>query len=711
MQQSQRHKWQRQGIAYGGDYNPEQWSPETVDQDIQRMKEAGVTLVSLGVFAWAALEPREGQYEFQWFDRVVDKLEEAGIDIDLATATASPPVWLGQTYPETLPMTKDGVVWGHGSRQAYSPASTKFREKAVALITQLAKRYAHRDHVVMWHVGNEYACHTWECFRPESQERFRQWLQDRYGTIEALNHAWGTAFWSQSYTDFAQVAAPGPTPTFHNPGHLLDWKRFNDWIIRDLYKQERDAILAVDPEAVITTNFMGLFPRLDYFAWAEEVGVVSNDVYPDPADPRGAEEFALNADLSRSWAKGKPWILMEQTSAMVQWRPRNSPKRPGQLALWSLQQVARGADAILFFQWRASSAGSETYHSAMLPHVGPHNRSWREVTELGATLKKLDPVVGTATAAQAAIVLDWDALWARQSCIGPVEEDPGYTIRQWYSTLFNQGYVVDFVQGKDIAQSDHRLIVVPAEFQIDPVTAQGLRAKAAAGAEVILAARTGTQGADGHVVPGYLSGFQDALGARVLDIAPLTGPSARTFDPEHEPIHDFDRISGAVATPGSKESIAVTVSPELAEHVGGNSVSGGMWAEELELCAADGQSAAAPEVLATFAEDDLEGLPALIRTQVGEGALWYLGTDAAGDFRHAVVAAAARRAGVEPAVVQAPRGLEVIERDGYLFALNHSDAAVELPRPGRFKDLLSGEMGADSVVVPARGARVLEREA
>ncbi|MBV7302395.1 beta-galactosidase [Corynebacterium sp. TAE3-ERU2] len=694
------HAWQRRGIAYGGDYNPEQWSPETVDEDIARMKDAGVTMVSLGVFAWAALEPEEGRYTFEWFDRVVDKLEAAGIDIDLATATASPPVWLGQTYPETLPMTREGVVWGHGSRQAFSPASTVFREKACALITELARRYAHREHVVMWHVGNEYACHTWECFRPESQEAFRTWLKQKYGSIEALNHAWGTAFWSQTYTDFSQVAAPNPTPTLHNPGHVLDWKRFNDWIIRDLYIAERDAILAVDPDAMVTTNFMGLFPKLDYFAWAEEVGVVSNDCYPDPADPRGIEEFALNADLSRSWAKGKPWILMEQTAAMVQWRPRNSPKRPGQLALWSMQQIARGADAILYFQWRASTAGSETYHSGMLPHVGPQNRSWKEVVSLGSDLKKLAPVVGTHTEATAAVLLDWDALWARQSCVGPTEDDPLFAVRQWYSTLFNQGHVVDFVQGADIADSPHSLIVVPAEFQITEETAENLLAASRRGAQVVLAARTGTQAADGRAVAGYLSGFQEALGARVMDIAPLTGPSALTFDPTHEPTGPFDRISAAVGTPGAAEQLDISLGQELTEQLDGCArATGGMWAEEL---AVDGA-----EVLATFADGDLEGFPAVIRSAVGDGALWYVATDAEGALRHAILRAAAGAANAAPALLGAPAGVEVVRREGFTFLLNHSDTEQEVGSVEPGTDLLSDTPTGETVLVAPRSSVVI----
>lgn len=385
--------------AYGGDYNPEQWDEATFAEDLELMAEASVNLVSLGIFSWARLEPREGSYELDWLAEIVDRLHDAGIAVDLATATASPPAWMAADHPESLPVNADGVRLGFGSRQQYCPSSTVYRERSAALARALAERLGDHPGVVMWHIGNEYGCHTAECYCPACARAFRAWLADRYGDVERLNTAWGTDFWSQRYTSLEQVAPPAAMPTFHNPAQLLDWRRFSDHQLRSLMEAEAH-ILREHSRQPVTTNFMGDFPATDYWRWAESLDIISDDSYPDPADPAAAHEVAWAGDLMRGLAGGRPWILMEQAPSAVQWRGRNSPKRPGQFLLWSLARVAHGADGILQFQWRQSRQGAETFHSGMVPHAGRASRTWDEVVSTGRALKRLSPVLGEPVRAE-----------------------------------------------------------------------------------------------------------------------------------------------------------------------------------------------------------------------------------------------------------------------------------------------------------------------
>lgn len=280
-------------MYYGGDYNPEQWPEQTWLEDARLMREANVNLVSLGVFSWAKIQPDEGRFEFDWLDRVVNLLGENDIGVNLATATASPPHWAVRRYPGILPVSADGVRLQQGSRQHYSPTSPDYRRLAAELASTVAERYVNHPAVKMWHVNNEYACHVHYDYSEHAESAFRAWLQQKYGDLDKLNHAWGTAFWSQIHTSWDQVQPPRRSPYSQNPAATLDFRRFTSDAILELYTMERDIIRAAGAMQPITTNFMGTFPPLDYWRWAEEVDVVADDNYADPRDPESFREAAL----------------------------------------------------------------------------------------------------------------------------------------------------------------------------------------------------------------------------------------------------------------------------------------------------------------------------------------------------------------------------------------------------------------------------------
>ncbi|WP_156762131.1 beta-galactosidase [Microbacterium karelineae] len=651
-------------IAYGGDYNPEQWPRETWREDVRLMREAGVNLVSVGIFSWALIETDEGVFDFTWLDEILDLLHANGIAVDLGTPTASPPAWFFARHPEARVTTADGTRLGFGSRGMASPSSAAYREAIVRIAAALARRYAEHPAVVLWHVHNEYGVPVADDHSDESAAAFRGWLRARYGSLDALNAAWGTAFWGQHYGAWEHVSTPAAAPSTINPAHKLDFQRFTDHQLRACFVAERDAIRARAAQP-ITTNFMAnQHWGTDLWAWAEEVDVVSDDHYLWAADDAPEIGLAIAADLTRSVAGGRPWILMEHSTSAVNWQPRNLAKRPGEMARNSLAHVARGADAVLFFQWRASRRGAEKFHSAMLPHAGTDSRVWREVTALGRDLGALDEVRGSRVTADVAVLWDFESFWAQDLEWRPTEDlSHRERIRAYYERLWRDGVTVDFaLPGHDLSR--YRLVVAPAQYLLRADDAANLTRYVAGGGTLVVSYFSGIVGENDDVHPGgYLSPLREALGVDVEEWLPLA-EGART----------------AIAWDDGSETPS--------DH----------WQEQLRLAGA--------EVVARNASGPGEGLPAVTRHAHGDGAGWYVSTrlDTAG------LAALMRRvyddAGITPA--RHDEGLEVVRRtDGdrsYAFAINHSARDVALETPGT--DLLTGHDG-DRHPIPAGGVAVV----
>ncbi len=642
-------------MAFGGDYNPEQWPAQVWPEDIALMREAGVTMATVGVFAWAHLEPRPGTYEFGWLDQVLDLLHGGGVDVDLATATASPPPWLAQLHPETLPVDVDGRTLWPGSRQAYCPSSAVFRERATALTEELATRYAGHPALALWHVGNEYACHTTCCWCDVSAAAFREWLADRYGDIEALNQAWGTSFWSQRYGDFDQVFPPRSTPTFGNPGQALDFRRFSSDEHLACYIAERDVLRRITPDVPVTTNFMAHSEVVDYWRWAREVDVVSNDHYLTADDPDGHQELAFSADVSRGLAGGRPWLLKEHSTSAVNWQPRNVAKRPGETVRNSLQHVARGSEGALFFQWRQSRAGAEKYHSALVPHAGTESRLWREVVDLGATLDRLSPVVGSTVRADVALIFDWESWWATEHVATP-SIDVTYRDRALalHRALLAAGLTVDVVSppttGGQLAQ--YPLVLAPTLHLVSNLTASVLAEYVQAGGHLLVTYFSGIADEQDRVhLGGYPGAFRDLLGVRVQEFCPLRdGQTVRLLD-----------------------------------QTGTDAGCSDVWTEDLHLTGAD--------AVLTYADGPVPGCAALTRQARGAGVGWYLATRTDDTTTASILRQVCAEAGVT-APYDVPAGVELVRRHSddaaYVFAINHGSADATVQIAGT--DLIGGSV-------------------
>ena len=451
-----------QKIMYGADYNYEQWldSPEILEQDFAMMEQAHCSIMSVGIFSWSMLEKEEGVFDFSWLDTLLDRLHAKGIKAFLATPSGARQAWLAHKYPEVLRVNERRERALFGARHNHCMTSPLYREKVKIIDTKLAERYSHHPAVIGWHLSNEYGG---ECHCPLCQEKFREFLRQKYGTLDNLNYQWWNTFWSHRYTDWSQIESPSSLG--ENAVHALnlEWRRFTSQNALDFCKWERDIVKAFNPDLPVTTNFMEFFVDYDYFEWAQELDFISWDSYPQWhvfSDPDYSASYtAMNHDLMRSLKGGQPFVLMESTPSATNWRPLSTLKRPGMNTLASLQAVAHGADSVQFFQWRKSRGSSEKFHGAFVDHVGHlDTRVGREAIALGEKLERLSEVAGSRVEAKVALVFDTQNRWAVNDAQGPRNAGVDYLplCLDYYRPLFKRGVAVDVI---DLELSAHAPLV------------------------------------------------------------------------------------------------------------------------------------------------------------------------------------------------------------------------------------------------------------
>lgn len=663
-----RPRYEHRGIDFGCDYNPEQWDPSVWREDVALMREVGVSLVAVNIFGWSELQGPDGTVDFSRLDEIIGLLHDAGIRINLGTGTSSPPPWLTTRHPEILPVTADGTTRFPGGRQAWCPSSPVFREYALALVDAVAERYGEHPAVALWHVSNELGCHNAHCYCDVSAASFRAWLKARYGSIAALNRAWGTSFWSQRYTDWNEIGTPRLTLSTRNPSQVLDFSRFSSDELLGYYRAEH-AIIRRHSSVPVTTNFMvtAHIREMDYWTWAPEVDVIANDHYLDHRLDDPASELAFAADLTRGLSGGDPWMLMEHSTGSVNWQPHNLAKAPGQMIRDSLQHVARGADSVCFFQWRASVQGSEKFHSALIPHAGTDSALWREALELGAVLDRMGEVAGTQVIADVALLFSWEAWWATDAENRP-SSAVTYLDQVWalHRALRESGAEVDVVRpGADL--SGYRLVVVPGLHLVSDQDAATLDAAVAQGASALVTFYSGIVDENDRVRPGgYPAVWRDLLGVRVEEFAPVLPGDVVALE------------SGSTAS---------------------------LWTERLVAHDA--------EVIDRFVGGPSAGLPALTRRRGGDGIgdAWYLATlpdrsDLARIVDRVLTAAGAHRA------AGASADVDVVRRASpdrtYRFIINNG--TDDVLHAARGLDLVTGETASGTIRVPAGAVRVIRED-
>ncbi|MER7562348.1 beta-galactosidase [Streptomyces sp. NPDC097941] len=659
-------------IPYGGDYNPEQWPQEVWDADHRLFGRAGIDILTVGVFSWSLTQPAEDTYDFTVLDRILDRAAAEGRQVCLATGTAALPPWLAHRYPEVNRTDFEGRRHRYGQRHNFCPSSPAYRRLATAMAERLAERYADHPALLAWHINNEYGG---VCYCDLCAEAFRDWLRNRYVTLDALNDAWWTTFWSHRYTSFEEIEPPSAlTEHWRGPDHTafqgitLDYFRFTTDALLGCFLAEKEVIRTHDPVTPVTTNFMGMFRPLDYHRWAPHLDFVSWDSYPPlDAPPTWA---ALAHDLMRGLKGGAPFWLMEQTPSTTACRDVNPLRRPGELRLATYQAIAHGADAALYFQLRASRGACEKYHGAVIGHAGRDDtRVFREVAALGEELELLgNASLGARTPARTALLFDWDSWWALE-----ISDGPSRLVR--YQEVVHAYYRAAREAGADVDVVPHTTDLTPYDVVLAPALHM-VKGDLAARLEAV-AERGGT------VLATFLSGRVDEHDRAFLTDVP--GPLAPLMGIR---IDEWDSRPPEFAQPV----------PELGSE--GRLV--------FEIVRPRGA-----ETVATYGADFYAGTPAVTRNHYGQGEGWYVATalDQPGVnqvvrrvlARHDLIGPYAGHEGLEVAARTATDGSRL------LFLLNHAELEVELAAHATATDLLTGkrtEMGAPLALDP-RGVAVL----
>lgn len=665
-------------FAHGGDYNPDQWldRPDILAEDLRLMKKAHVNIVSLGIFAWAALEPEEGLFRLDWMRQIIDQLHENGISVLLATPSGARPGWMSAKYPEVL-RVENGRRNLHGGRHNHCFTSPVYRAFVTRMNTRLAQEFGAHPAVVGWHISNEYSgeCHCELC-----QEAFRQWLKDKYRTLDNLNHAWWTAFWSKTFTDFRQIHSPQPHGEESLSGLTLDWRRFVSDQTRDFIRCEIAPIRRLTPDKPVTINTMGFHYGLDYASFADVVDFMGYDSYPEWGGQRDID-VALNTAFTFDFVRGflnKNWSLMECTPSQVNWHSICKLKRPGQHMLSSMQALAHGSDTVMMFQWRKSRGGPEKFHGAVVGHDGTSDtRTFREVTQVGEMLETLRPLVGSQTHSEVAVIFDQVNRWALDGAQGPMrDKEYPEVVFSHYKALKTLGLNVDVI-GSEKPLDAYRLVAAPYLYLIKPGVAEKLTRFVEAGGILVLTAFSGQVDENDLCFAGGAPGPLRAL--------------AGVWAEETDALYPADKN-------------ALVMAPDNALGLTG-SYESGFICDYLRLEGATAQ--------AVFASDYIASAPALTRKAHGRGETWYLATRPEQRFLHDFYAALIARAGIVPL---APETEDVLvcqrRKDGkaYTFFLNFHAAPVTARLSKGGVDLRTGQRAQEQLTLSAHSFAVIEED-
>lgn len=624
-------------IYYGGDYNPDQWDDATIDEDMRLFQKAGINLLTLPVFSWAKLEPDEGVYDFEWLDKIIDKIWANGIYVCLATPTTAQPAWLSTRYPEVLPVDIQGRKRTHGMRVFFCVNSLKYRERAAAIAEEFAKRYAHHPALAMWHVSNEYGTY---CYCPTCQAKFRLWLRKRYGSVQELNNRWHTTFWGRILTSFEEVTLPTELNDDYrfNPAIQLDYMRFVTDSTAECFLNEYRVLKKYNPEIPVQTNMSGYIKKLDQSELTKNLDVVGWDNYPWPDDP--PYFVAMKHDIMRGLKGGQSYVLTEQSPNQQNWQPYNRLKRPGEVRLLSYQAMAHGADTCLFFQMRQSIAGQEKFHGAIISHAGHENtRVFRECETLGYELEQIGDAFLTArTPAKAAILFDWNNWWALELASGP-SKDMDYlkTISRYYHAFYRKNISVDIVN-PSASFDGYDLIVAPMLYMTKEGVAERLTEFVRQGKTVVTTVMSGLVDENDRCIFGEYPGkLKEVLGIWVEEVDAL-----RPYESNRM------QMNGVMPLPKASYSCGF-------------------------LC--DLLHTRQAEALAVYESDFYAGMPCVTRNQFEKGTAYYIGTDPDDEFLADFFDQVCKDCGIEP-VYEAEEAVEVTrrvnEKETTIFVLNHN---------------------------------------
>ena len=661
-------------LLLGAAWYPEQWPESRWDADLQLMEDAHLNVVRVGEFAWSTLEPSAGHYQLDWLARAIRLAEKHHIAVVIGTPTDAPPAWLTSAHSEVLRVDAEGRRAEHGSRRQFNYASPAYRVFCAAIASQLAQRFARDPNVIGWQIGNEY---TDESFDPATRRQFDEWLQKKYGTLDALNSAWATAYWSQTYDRWDEIPLP---VAGGNPGLLLDHRHFVSDTWRSFQRVQIDAIRKfAAPHQFITTNIGGLgwSDNWDHYEITRDLDLASWDDYVGEGHLNVARNGAMH-DFARGWKRQNFWV-METQPGSVNWAPVSTTLDRGETRAMAWQAIGHGADAVLYWQWRDALNGQEQYHGALVGPDGTPLPIYSEIRDIGSDFERAAAALkDTKPVAQVAILHTYDSRWAIDFQPHNKNYDQLEVLLDYYRPLHEAGLTVDIVSA-DAPLENYKLVLAPDLNVISKDLAAHLLAYVQQG---------------GHLLLGPRSGMKDEHNS--LNVERQPGALVAPLGGRVEQYYALDT------------TIPVNTTPD------GGSLGNGtasLWAEQLSTSATDAQ------VLLRYGKSNgwLDGQPAMISHQVSKGTIAYLGTVLDPDLMRRVVIHAVSDARVKSEFPSVAPGVEVCRRVGasstVFVLINHGSTTANVDLPSAMRDVLRDSPSVTTVELQPQGVAVLRAEA
>jgi beta-galactosidase len=658
-----------ESFRFGVCYYPEQWPESFWEDDARRMQECGVNTVRLGEFGWALMEPREGQYDFSLFDRAIETLGRHGIKTIFGTPTATPPKWLTHKYPEVLNVFDTGRPANDQSRRQYCYNSPVYRRLSRKIVEALALHYQNNANIIGWQIDNEMNNENPEGFSESNRTMFRAWLRQKYGTLDELNARWGTVVWSQVYSDWDQIDLPFQTPAFHNPGLMLDFKRFISASATSYLNDQVEILRRYRPKDFLTHN--GAFKNIDYYDFSRALDLHAYDNYPTfEANPRYPTGAALT---SVRGFNGRMMIMEELTGPAGQTYMLRTPQ-PGQVRLWAMQTIAHGADGLLHFRWRTAQRGAEEYWYGVLDHDNVPRARFEDFEQEGRELQKIGPqIVGSKVVSDIAVIKDFDDEWVFDYQFLTTEVNVGAAYSALFQAASEQRHNIDFI-GPTADLSGYKLVFAPTLALMDDRLAGRLQRFVERGGTLVMSAHSAIKDRDnaftGATIP---VGLTNLFGVE-LDSFQTYQPPSRTNNSL-----SFDD---------------------------GNSVPVSVFAEMLHSRGA--------RVISYWACDYLKDSPAATEHQFGKGKAVYYGSLFNLDAARYLIRRYAGEIGLKPLLATAPEQVEVTRRTkdttDFYFLLNHGDSPATVNVGDGFNDVLSGKSSDATITLLPFGYQVLKHE-
>lgn len=668
-------------LLLGVDYYPDQTPESLWEEDARMIAETGFTNVRVAEFAWSFMEPSEGKFDFAWLHRAVVTLQKHGIQVILGTPSAAPPPWLTAKYPDILMVNDQGMTVSPGGRRFTCPTNKVYRRLSLAIATEMARSFADTPGVIGWQIDNEFTLQRWgRCYCKFCRAGFQDWLRAKYATLDDINKKWGTAFWSQVYTDFSQIPVPLPSNGDPNPGLALDYNRYQSYANASFLEEQLIMLRKTCPRHFVTTNNVGApFDTIDLHELYKNLDFVCHDNYPGFAQmfSQGMPPemlsmvISLGHDSMRGVKDGKPFMIMEEQSGKAGQSFFSPPPRKGQIRLWTYQAIAHGAMGVNYFRWDTANFGAEEYWHGMLNHDRSKSPSFDEIQQTVKELKTLgQEMLQSSYSANAALFFDLNSDWAVAVQPGNSKLTYASQLTGWYAAMASAHVGTDVING-EADLSGYKAVFAPLQYVVSQKQAANIRRFVEGGGLFVSGFRLGAKDESSQIVRTPLPGLlRDVMGATVKDYVPIYG-----------------------------EKLGVKFSSLLA----GPDAECALWADILQPSSA--------AVLATYTGGAYADEPAITINSFGKGKAVYLGPDLDPASLARVLATLLETNGIKPPF-DVPRGVELCVRKSrdrqWLFLLNHTTASQGVTLPGQFKDLLTGAAHTGKIGLDAYDVRVLQ---